>query len=54
MFLFCVPNLVGISSLINFNFVANLLENLEIFQGDLQISLEFPTTFLTSISVKTS
>ena len=46
--------MISSDALINFNFVANLLENLEIFQGDLQISLEFPTTFLTSISVKTS
>ena len=30
------------------NFIANLLGNLEIFQGDLQISFKVPTTFLTS------
>ena len=51
VFLFCVPNLVGIciDYLANLkNLLANLLGNLEIVQGDLQISFEIPTTFLTS------
>ena len=49
VFLFCVPNLVGIciDYLANLkNLIANLLGNLEIVQGDLQIPFEIPTTFL--------
>ena len=45
VFLLCVPNLVGIfvDYLANLeNFVANLLGNLEIVQGDLRISSDFP------------